>query len=180
MTPIRAGARPRPARPTRTTRTVGRRLWRVAIVAAALTLTVPAVADAQQPPDSAPDAALEQRIDADQSLVTGPATLARGHVDVGPRFVDGAWTLLAHDDTVVPSVWRRLEETVLRVGDAARQTVPDDPTYDFLGVEPGTDVCAPRRGRCADGVSARPSTLRHRAVAGRSPWPATVARCAKP
>ncbi|MGE3622063.1 MAG: choice-of-anchor M domain-containing protein [Acidimicrobiia bacterium] len=86
------------------------------------------------------DPNLEQVIDRDQPVVAGPAELVDGHVDIGPRFVDGAFTLLVHDDAEVPSVWRPLDETVLRVGDAAVQTVPDDPTYDFLGVEPGTDV----------------------------------------
>lgn len=86
------------------------------------------------------DPALDQTIDRDQAVVTGPAVLDDGHVDIGPRFSDGAFTLLVHDDAVIPSVWRSLDETVLRVGDDARQTVPDDPTYAFLGAEPGTDV----------------------------------------
>ena len=37
---------------------------------------------------------LEQKIGADQKVVTGEAVLSRGHVDIGPRFVDGQWTLL--------------------------------------------------------------------------------------
>lgn len=98
---------------------------------------VPPTAEAQ--PDgihNAPD----QNIDADQQVVTGPATLDLGHVDLGPRLVDGVWTLMVHDDTVDPSVWRPLDEVVVAVSDGAVAQVPDDDRYDFLGLEPGAPV----------------------------------------
>jgi surface-anchored protein len=64
-------------------------------------------------------------------------------VDIGPRFVDGEWTLMVHDDsgnsTGDPSVWRHLDETVFQVSDKAVLRVPDDPAYSFIG-EPGTSV----------------------------------------
>ena len=44
------------------------------------------------------------------------------------------------DDDGEKAVWRRAEETVLRVGDEARLQVPDDPAYAFLRAAPGTDV----------------------------------------
>jgi len=90
------------------------------------------------------DPALEQRIDAHQRVTGGRAELARGHVDVGPRFADGRWTLMIHDDTRkaagAASVWRHAERTVLRVSDAGRLTVPDDPVYAFLHTKPGAPV----------------------------------------
>lgn len=104
------------------------------LVAAAL----PAAGQGNQGADE--DPALQQTIDPDEPVVEGEATISAGHVDIGPRFVDGEWTLLARDDTVVPSVWRSLDETALRVSDAAVLEVPDDPNYDFIGVDPGTPV----------------------------------------
>ncbi|HEU5149329.1 MAG TPA: choice-of-anchor M domain-containing protein [Iamia sp.] len=100
----------------------------------ALALAAPAGAQATTEPD------LDQTIDADQGTATGPADLALGHVDMGPRFVDGDWTLMIHDDAVEPSVWRSLDDAVLQVGDTALLPVPDDPNYDFLGLEAGTEV----------------------------------------
>ncbi|WP_293786366.1 choice-of-anchor M domain-containing protein [uncultured Aeromicrobium sp.] len=87
------------------------------------------------------DPNLEQSIDPDQDVVTDEVVLESGHVDLGPRFDGGEWTLMVHDDTALEgSVWRRLDRTVLRLLDAARLTVPDDEAYSFLGVEPGAEV----------------------------------------
>ncbi|WP_422774889.1 choice-of-anchor M domain-containing protein [Plantactinospora sp. WMMC1484] len=102
------------------------------IVALAAT-TTPALA-AQPSPD------LQQSIAADQPLATGRATLATGHVDIGPRYVDDEWTLLVHDGTQARPVWRDPDETVFRVSDAALQSVPDDPAYAFLDIEAGRRV----------------------------------------
>jgi surface-anchored protein len=114
------------------------------LVLGALALPAPAAAaqgDAAAPRD---DAALEQRIDREQAVARDRAVLADGHVDVGPRFLDGRWTLMIHDDAARSgggrSVWRPAERTVLRVGDAARRQAPDDPAYRFLRAEPGTDL----------------------------------------
>jgi putative ABC transporter-associated repeat protein len=82
---------------------------------------------------------LDQSIDAGQAIATGQAVLSKGHVDIGPRFVDGEWTLMVHDDSVDPSVWRHLDETVFQVSDKAVLKVPEDPAYSFIGT-PGTSV----------------------------------------
>ncbi|MCG5454851.1 choice-of-anchor M domain-containing protein [Micromonospora sp. PSH03] len=87
-----------------------------------------------------PTPGLNQSIAADQPLATGRAELATGHVDLGPRYVDNQWTLLIHDGTQARPVWRNPDEVLLRVSDAALQTVPDDPTYAFLGVDAGKRV----------------------------------------
>ncbi|MBB4662852.1 choice-of-anchor M domain-containing protein [Conexibacter arvalis] len=85
--------------------------------------------------------ALEQRIDRAQGVASGRAVLSEGHVDMGPRFVDGRWTLMVHDDAARSgegrSVWRPVERTVLRVGDTALRRAPDDPAYAFLRARPG-------------------------------------------
>ncbi|RLK23852.1 surface-anchored protein [Micromonospora sp. M71_S20] len=87
-----------------------------------------------------PTPGLGQSIAADQPLATGRAELATGHVDVGPRYVDNRWTLLIHDGTQARPVWRDPDEALLRVSDAALQTVPDDPAYAFLGIDAGKKV----------------------------------------
>ncbi|MFI7335941.1 choice-of-anchor M domain-containing protein [Micromonospora aurantiaca (nom. illeg.)] len=87
-----------------------------------------------------PTPGLSQSIAADQPLATDRAELSAGHVDLGPRYVDNQWTLLIHDGTQARPVWRNPDETVLRVSDAALQTVPDDPAYAFLGVDAGERV----------------------------------------
>ncbi len=102
-----------------------------------LTSNVASTASSAQVPEVP---ALDQTIQRHQPVVAGETVLDDGHVDIGPRLVDDSFTLLVHDDSVIPSVWRPLEDTVMHVGDDAIQTVPDDPTYAFLGVDPGTDV----------------------------------------
>jgi len=66
-----------------------------------------------------------------------PVVIADGHVDIGPRIVDGRWTLQLRDDTASPPVWRDLSDVVLHLGDNARIEIPDRPAYAFLGA-PGT------------------------------------------
>ncbi|MFJ6677158.1 choice-of-anchor M domain-containing protein [Actinosynnema sp. NPDC091369] len=68
-----------------------------------------------------------------------PVVIADGHVDLGPRLVDGEWTLQLRDDTGDGPVWREPADVVLQVADAAKVTVPDDPAYAFLGT-PGGEV----------------------------------------
>jgi putative ABC transporter-associated repeat protein len=59
--------------------------------------------------------------------------IEHGHVDLGPRFVDGKWTVQLRDDTGGSPQWRSLSDVVLHVPDAAKTTVPDDQAYSFLG-----------------------------------------------
>ena len=115
---------------------------RLVIVVFALVLLTTALVgpNAVSAQTEAEDPGLVQTIDADEPVVAGPASIASGHVDIGPRYLDGTWTLLVHDDSTDAAVWRSLDETVLRVGDAALLTVPDDPTYAFIGAPAGTDV----------------------------------------
>lgn len=104
------------------------------VVLIALT-TVPTAAAAEEPSPG-----LGQSIAADQPITTGRAELVAGHIDLGPRYVDDQWTLMIHDGTQAQPVWRDPDETVLRVSDAALQTVPDDPAYAFLDVDAGKQV----------------------------------------
>lgn len=92
----------------------------------------------------AEDPELAQTIRGDQPVAPDRRVLGRGHVDVGPRYVDGRWRLMIHDDvaktTGGESVWRHPDRTVIKVSDRALLPVPDDPAYGFLGQEPGTRV----------------------------------------
>lgn len=81
----------------------------------------------------APTPTVGSSVQPDEPTVAGRTVLDEGHVDLGPRFVDGAWTLQLRDDTVRPSVWRPLSDVVLQVAEAARTTVPADERFAFLG-----------------------------------------------
>ncbi len=125
-------------RPRRRTATARRGLI------AALTLSLlaaPTVAFA----DTDDDPNLDQQIGEDQQIVHGERVLDAGHVDMGPRFVDGQWTFLIHDDVAkadanATSVWRYPDETVFHLLDDGQLPAPDDPAYAFLGAEPGQNV----------------------------------------
>lgn len=78
-------------------------------------------------------------VTADEATGTGQVVIADGHVDIGPRYVDGEWTFQVRDDTVRPAVWREPSDVVLAAVDAAQVELPDDPAFAFLG-EPGSQV----------------------------------------
>jgi len=114
---------------------------RAALALTLITLGPAAPVLAQQPGE---DPALVQRIDPHQPVRDGKTVLTEGHIDVGPLFVKGRWTLMIHDDTRkaegLQSVWRHTEQTVLQVRDAGRLRMPKDPTYAFLHAKPGAPV----------------------------------------
>lgn len=84
-----------------------------------------------------PDPDLEQSVSGAEATVREAAVVDVGHVDIGPRFTDGAWTLEARDDRTVPQVWRDVEDTVIHLTDAGIVPAPDSPDYAFLGAAPG-------------------------------------------
>lgn len=96
---------------------------RAAFAAVVLTMIGPTVAWAQPSTTPAPD----------EPTGTGRTVIADGHVDLGPRFLGGAWHLQIRDDHVRPVVWRNLPDVVLQAVDAAAVTVPADPAFAFLG-----------------------------------------------
>jgi putative ABC transporter-associated repeat protein len=112
--------------------------WATGVLA--VTVVVAWAAAVTAPPAVAQEAEGESSpVEAGEAVGTGQVVIGDGHVDIGPRFVDGTWTLLVRDDTVDPSVWRHLSDTVLRATDAAMVQVPDDPDFAFLG-SPGSSV----------------------------------------
>jgi surface-anchored protein len=60
--------------------------------------------------------------------------LDKGHVDVvDVEYANGGLELHIHDETVDPGVERDPKDVLLRVLGSARTTVPNDPSYAFLG-----------------------------------------------
>ncbi|GAA3587341.1 hypothetical protein GCM10022222_85020 [Amycolatopsis ultiminotia] len=88
----------------------------VAAVAAVLTPVVPGAA--QEAPADSPG---------------GRVVIDDGHVDMGPRFLNGKWTVQVRDDTGAAPVWRQLDDVVLHAGEDARTEVPPGTEYGFLG-----------------------------------------------
>ncbi|MGJ3507343.1 choice-of-anchor M domain-containing protein [Enemella sp. A6] len=123
-----------------------RRLFATALAGVVLMVPVAAFADSPSPdPDlGSDDPALQQRVDSDEPIADDRAVIEAGHVDLGPRFVDGTWTLLARDDTAALNggkpVWRRPEETVFAVSDTAKTALPESDEYAFTGAKPGDTV----------------------------------------
>lgn len=118
--------------------------------AAALLLVTPLAAhadDATSSPDlGSDDPALQQRVSSDEAMGEGQVVIEQGHVDLGPRFVDGKWTFLARDDTAKltggKALWRQTDDVVLKVNDKAKLTLPEGDEYAFTGAKAGETVWA--------------------------------------
>ncbi len=120
--------------------TTSRRSAFAGVLLALALVAVPGVAVAEED-----DSDLDQTIESGQPVVTGERELTAGHVDMGPRFIDGEWTFLIHDDVAkadanAQSVWRYPDETVFHILDEGQLTAPDDSAYSFLGAEAGSTV----------------------------------------
>lgn len=113
--------------------------WGSALFTIALLSTGAVLAPIAQAADQ-PDPALDQQVDGAEDTAADQAVIDSGHVDVGPRFIDGTWQLQARDDRAVPAVWRDVADTVLHVNDAAILPVPDSADYAFLDQPAGKEV----------------------------------------
>ncbi|WP_449278394.1 choice-of-anchor M domain-containing protein [Leucobacter sp. GX24907] len=86
------------------------------------------------------DDGLQQTLDPNQAQGTGQVVRDVGHIDFGPTLNTGEWKVQIHDDTEIPRFWRNPEDVVAQVSDASIKQVPESEDYEFLGLEPGTDV----------------------------------------
>lgn len=86
------------------------------------------------------DPSLDQSVSGAEVTVEENAVVDAGHVDLGPRLIDGEWRMQARDDRTVPPVWRFLDTTVVHVMDAGIIPAPESPDYSFLGTEAGAPV----------------------------------------
>lgn len=74
-----------------------------------------------------------------QTAPTARVVIAAGHVDIGPRVIDGTWRIQIRDDTVQPAVWRDPADVVVQAVAASRLVVPPDPALSFIG-NPGQEI----------------------------------------
>lgn len=97
----------------------------------------------------------------------------RGHVDMGPRIVEGAWRIQLKDDSVSPALWRDLADVVLHARESSAIELPTTgDQYSFLGA-PGATVYVLPQVQQSDLVwpgwnTQDPSTLA--AVPGSTTW----------
>ena len=92
--------------------------------------------------------ALQQTLSPEQPVGTGRTEISSGHVDMGPRFTDGKFQLMIHDDHAATPIWRSVDDVLYRGSDAALRQVPDDDRYSFVGAQPGEQVYVIPRGLC--------------------------------
>ncbi|MFE2761323.1 TIGR03773 family transporter-associated surface protein [Streptomyces halstedii] len=113
----------------------GPRIRRAAASAAALVLALGPAVSAHADGTPAPGAESGTA----PGTGTGRTVIGDGHIDMGPRFDHGTWTVQIRDDTTRPATWRDTSDVVLQVKDTARTEVPDSEEFGFLG-DPGDEV----------------------------------------
>ena len=89
-------------------------------------------------PSSDPD--LAQSVAAHEEWTGEASEISVGHVDLGPRLIDGQWRAGLRHDAETGAVWRDPNQTVLRVSDAAIMTAPNSADYPFLADVAGKPV----------------------------------------
>lgn len=110
--------------------------WPIAALLCALACVIGAPVALADPTD--PD--LAQSVAAHEEWSAEPAEIGVGHLDLGPRLIDGQWRAgLRHDDAG-RGVWHDPNQTVLRVSDSAIMTAPDSADYPFLADVAGKPV----------------------------------------
>ena len=90
--------------------------------------------------DPSPDPDLAQSVAAHEEWSNEASEISAGHVDLGPRLIDGQWRVGLRHDAESGAVWRDPNQTVLRVSDAAIMTAPDSADYPFLADVAGKPV----------------------------------------
>ena len=90
--------------------------------------------------DPTPDPDLAQSVAAHEEWSNEASEISVGHVDLGPRLIDGQWRAGLRHDAESGAVWRDPNQTVLRVNDAAIMTAPNSADYPFLADVAGKPV----------------------------------------
>ena len=130
---------------THTCSTSGRRLcapgaalrWPIAALLCAFAVIVGAPSSFADP---SPDPDLAQSVAAHEEWSNEASEISVGHVDLGPRLIDGQWRAGLRHDAESGAVWRDPNQTVLRVSDAAIMTAPNSADYPFLADVAGKPV----------------------------------------
>ncbi|WP_308806619.1 choice-of-anchor M domain-containing protein [Actinotignum urinale] len=97
----------------------------LAVTTSSPLLTATAFADTADAPVSPTENVVSQD--------TATIEIGAGHVDMGPKFVNGSWELMVRDDTGAQPVWRNIDNVGFKVPDVAKIHVPNDPKYSFIG-----------------------------------------------
>ena len=134
-----------PSRGRRPAREDGRRLyapvaalrWPIAALLCAFAVIAGAPSSFADP---SPDPDLAQSVAAHEEWSNEASEISVGHVDLGPRLIDGQWRAGLRHDAESGAVWRDPNQTVLRVNDAAIMTAPDSADYPFLADVAGKPV----------------------------------------
>lgn len=103
-----------------------KKIFFAALLAISMSI-VPAAADEADP--------LDQTVVSSEQVSAEHAEVNVGHIDLGPKVVDGEWKLLARDDNSTPAVWRDPNNLVMRVSNAAKMEVPEGQEYEFLQLD---------------------------------------------
>ena len=90
--------------------------------------------------EPSPDPDLAQSVAAHEEWSNEASEISVGHVDLGPRLIDGQWRAGLRHDAESGAVWRDPNQTVLRVNDAAIMTAPNSADYPFLADVAGKPV----------------------------------------
>lgn len=75
---------------------------------------------------------LAQSVDSAEAIRSEPAEVGVGHVDLGPKLIEGSWRFLARDGNPHPAVWRDPSTLVIRVNDHSLVDIPHDEQFNFL------------------------------------------------
>ena len=78
------------------------------------------------------DPNLEQNVQSNEQVVSDIKEIREGHIDIGPRLIDGKLQLLLRDDSNVPSVWRNFNKTVLRLDENSMMNRPTKEEFSFI------------------------------------------------
>lgn len=84
--------------------------------------------------DDSSDPSLTQVVKENETVAPRGTTveITSGHVDMGPRLIDGKWEFMIRDDSGSTPTWRYLEDVVFRVSDKAKITMPESKDYSFI------------------------------------------------
>ena len=130
-------ARPGPAAAPGTSRRPRLGMTLSALLVSALLFIVGAPSSVADP---SPDPDLAQSVAAHEEWRGEASEISAGHVDLGPRLIDGQWRAGLRHDAESGAVWRDPNQTVLRVSDAAIMTAPNSADYPFLADVAGKPV----------------------------------------
>lgn len=84
------------------------------------------------------DPALQQVVKDDEQIDLETAVVVEsGHLDMGPKLINGKWQFVVRDDSVQPATWRDLDKIVVKMKDSAQEKIPESGDFSFTGLKAG-------------------------------------------